>query len=239
MKYDIVIIGGGVIGSAIARELGRFALKTVLLEKEDDIAMGTSKANSGIIHAGYNAASSTLKGKLNVEANPLFDDLSAKLKFPFKRTGSLVVGFNKEDLQVLLKEKENGDKLGVKNLQLIEEGKLLEMEPNLNPDAKYALYAPTAGIISPYEYAIALADNAVINGVEVLLETEVKGILTEGKEIRGVKTNRAVIEAKIVINAAGLFSDRIAYLAGDDCFSIKARKGEYHLLDKNRGDYLK
>src|SRR5690554_4535670 len=235
MKCDIVIIGGGVIGSAIARELGKFNLETVMVEKEDDIAMGTSKANSGIIHAGYNAADNTIKGKLNAKANPLFDDLANKLKFPFKRIGSLVVGFNKEDLQVLLNEKENGEKLGVNNLQIIKKGKLMEMEPNLNPDAEYALYAPTAGIISPYEYAIALADNAVINGVKVLLETEVTGIITKEKQIIGVKTNTGKIETRIVINASGLFSDRIALLAGDDSFKIKARKGEYHLLDKDWG----
>jgi len=238
MKYDIVIIGAGVVGAAIARELSRHNVKILLLEKEYDVAMGTSKANSGIIHAGYNAGPVTLKGQLNVKANPLFDELSRKLKFPFKRIGSLVVGFNQEDLEILQKEKENGLKMGIKGLQIIKKEKLLEMEPNLNPETKYALYAPTAGIISPYEYTIALADNAVINGVNILLETEVTDIITDNNIVQGVRTTKGKIETSIIVNAAGLYSDKIASLVGEDNIKIKPRKGEYHLLDKKWGDFV-
>lgn len=238
MKADIVIIGGGVTGSAIARELARYNLNIVLLEKEDDVAMGTSKANSGIIHAGYNADARTLKGKLNVKANPMFDKLTDDLKVPFKRIGSLVIGFNEKDLQVLKREKENGERLGVKGLEIIQGERLFVIEPNLNPDAKYALYAPTAGIISTYEFTIALADNAVINGVKVLLETEVVDLVAEGSKITGVKTNRGEIKTQVVINAAGLYSDKIAAMSGDDSINIRPRKGEYHLLDKNWGNFV-
>lgn len=239
MKYDIVIIGAGVVGTSIARELSKYHLKILLLEKEDDVAMGTSKANSGIIHAGYNAGIITLKGQLNVKSNPLFDDLSRKLKFPFKRIGSLVVGFDQEDLKILQKEKENGLKMGIQGLRIIPKETLLAIEPNINPEAKYALYAPTAGIISPYEYTIALADNAVINGVEILLETEVTDIITINNKVQRVLTTRGEIETKIIINAAGLYSDKIASLVGEDSIKISPRKGEYHLLDKNWGDYIK
>lgn len=237
MKTDVVIIGGGVVGSAIAYELAKFDLDIVLVEKEDDVAMGTSKANSGIIHAGYNAQAGTLKGELNVKANPKFDQLCADLKVPFKRIGSLVVGFSEEDLAVLEQEKQNGEQLGVPGLEIISGEQLFELEPNLNPKAKYALYAPTAGIISPYELTIALADIAVINGVKILLETEVIEIISDNQKISGVKTNKGMIEAKIVINAAGVHADEVAAMA-QESFKITPRKGEYHLLDKKWGSFV-
>jgi len=238
MEADIVIIGGGVTGSSIARELARYNLNIVLLEKEDDVAMGTSKANSAIIHAGYNADADTLKGRLNVKANPMFDKLAADLNVPFKRIGSLVIGFNDDDLKMLEKEKNNGERLGVKGLEIVQGQRLFTMEPNLNPEARFALFAPTAGIISTYEFTIALADSAVINGARVLLETKAIGILTDGERITGVKTNRGEIKTQIIINAAGLYSDNIAYLANDKSFKIRPRKGEYLLLDKNLGDLV-
>ncbi|HDP37207.1 MAG TPA: FAD-dependent oxidoreductase, partial [Candidatus Atribacteria bacterium] len=167
MKTDVVIIGGGIIGTSIARELSRFNINIILIEKEDDVAMGTSKGNSGIIHAGYNDDFSTLKGQLNVKSNPQFDKLCRDLKVPFKRIGSLVVGFTKEDFNKLEDLKGSGEKNGLRNLEVIAGDRLFKLEPNLNPQAKYALYAPAAGIISPYELTIALADNAVINGAKV------------------------------------------------------------------------
>ena len=179
MKTDVVVVGGGVIGTAIARELSRYSLNIILIEKEDDVAMGTSKGNSGIIHAGYNADFNTLKGRLNIKSNPLFDKLCQNLKVRFKRIGSLVVGFTEEDLGKLKELKKNGEKNGLKNLEIIAGDKLFRLEPNLNPQIKYALYAPSAGIISPYKFTIALAENAVINGVKVLLETEAKDIRIE------------------------------------------------------------
>ena len=237
MKTDVVIIGGGVIGTAIARELSRFNINIILIEKEDDVAMGTSKGNSGIIHAGYNDDFRTLKGRLNIKSNPRFDKLCQDLKVRFKRIGSLVVGFTEEDLKRLRELKKNGEKNGLENLEIIRGPKLFELEPNLNPQAKYALYAPSAGIISPYKFTIALADNAVINGVKVLLETEAKDIRIKEKQVYGVVTNRGLIETRIVINAAGLHADEIAEAAGDN-FKINPIKGEYQLFDKQWGNLV-
>lgn len=237
MKADVVIIGGGVIGASIARELSRYSLNIILIEKEDDVAMGTSKGNSGIIHAGYNADFGTLKGRLNIKSNPRFDKLCQDLKVRFKRIGSLVVGFTEEDLKRLRELKKNGEKNGLKNLEIITADRLFGLEPNLNPQAKYALYAPTAGIISPYKLTVALADNAVINGVKVLLETEAKDIKTEKNQVCGVDTNRGLIETRTVINAAGLYADEIAKDAGDN-FKINPLKGEYQLFDKQWGNLV-
>lgn len=239
INSDVIVVGGGVVGTAIARELSKYKLDIILLEKEDDVAMGTSKANSGIIHAGYNADASTLKGQLNVKANPMFDKLCNNLKVPFKRIGSLVVGFSRDDLKILRAEKENGEKMGIKGLKIIEKSRLFELEPNLNPEASCALYAPTAGIVSAYELTIALADNAVLNGVRVILESEVVDMITEDNKIIGVKTVKGNIFAPIVINAAGLYSDRVSAMADAEEYKIKPRKGEYHLLDKKWGNLVK
>ncbi|MBU1290275.1 NAD(P)/FAD-dependent oxidoreductase [bacterium] len=237
MKTDVVIIGGGVIGTAIARELSRYRLDITLIEKEEDVAMGTSKGNSGIIHAGYDADFKTLKGQLNVKSNLQFDKLCRDLKIPFKRIGSLVVGFTKEDFNKLKDLKENGEKNGIKNLKIITDDELFKLEPNLNPQVKYALYAPAAGIISPYELTIALADNAVINGAKVLLETEVKDIRIENGQVCGVVTNLGLIETRVIINAAGLYADEMAKGVGEN-FKIKPLKGEYQLFDKQWGNLV-
>jgi len=237
MKADIVIIGGGVIGASIARELSKYSLNIILIEKEDDVAMGTSKGNSGIIHAGYNDDFKTLKGELNIKSNPKFDTLCTDLKISFKRIGSLVIGFSEEDFRKLIELKENGEENGLKSLEIINGNKLFELEPNLNPQAKYALYAPTAGIISPYKFTIALADNAVINGVKVLLETEAKDIRIKERQVCGVFTNRGLIETRVIINAAGLYADEIAKSAGDN-FKINPLKGEYQLFDKQWGNLV-
>jgi glycerol-3-phosphate dehydrogenase len=199
--------------------------------------MGTSKGNSGIIHAGYNADFRTLKGRLNIKSNPRFDKLCQDLKVRFKRIGSLVVGFTGEDLKRLRELKKNGEKNGTKNLEIIRGSKLFELEPNLNPQAKYALYAPTAGIISPYKFTIALADNAVINGVKVLLETEAKDIRIEERQVCGVVTNRGLIETSVIINAAGLHADEVAKASGNS-FKINPLKGEYQLFDKQWGNLV-
>lgn len=240
MKTDVVIIGGGVVGCAIARELSRYKLDITLVEKEVDVAAGTSKANSGIIHSGYNAAPDTLKKDMNIKANPLFDKLCKDLNVPFKRIGSLVIGFNDDDLKVIKEEKERGEKYGIAGLKILNKSQLQKMEPHINRNAKFALYAPDAGIISPHELTIALADNAVINGTRVLLETEVTNIITEEGRIKGVVTDsnhHEIIETELVINAAGLFADEIAGMVNEN-IKIKPRKGEYHLYDKQYGQMV-
>jgi len=234
---QIIIIGAGVIGAAIARELSRYDIDIKLLEKEPDVADGTSKANSGIIHAGYNADANTLKGTMNVKSNPTYDQLCEDLKVPFKRNGSLVVGFNDEDLKKLKVKKENGEKNGIEGLEILNREELFKKEPNINKKAQYALYAPSAGIISPYELTIGYADNAVRNGAEVLLNTEVEDLIIKEGKVTGVITNRGNYQADLVINSAGLYSDKVAKMAGDK-FEITPRKGEYHLFDKVHGDLV-
>ena len=233
-KADVVVIGGGVVGTAAVRELSRFNLDIILLEKEADLGCGTSKANSGIIHAGYNASSNTLKGRMNIKSNPQFDKICDDLDVLFERIGSLVVGFDESDLKHLKKIKANGEKQGINDLEIIDKKILQEKEKHINPEAKYGLFAPTAGIISPYELAIAYGDNAVLNGAEVMLNTKVTELITEKDKLKAVKTNKGVIETELVINAAGVFADKIAQM-GRDSMKIKPRKGEYHLFDKEYG----
>ncbi|QGU94023.1 FAD-dependent oxidoreductase [Clostridium bovifaecis] len=232
--FDVVIVGAGVIGSSIARELSKYDLKTCVLEKGSDVATGTSKANSGIVHAGFDAKPNTLKGKLNAKGNAMFDKLSKELDFPFKRNGSLVLCFDKNDINKLYELKEKGENNGVPNLQVLDREKLLELEPNLNEKVAAALYAPTGGIVCPYEMTIAYAENAYTNGVEFKLNTEVKNIKkTETGFV--VETDKGDIESKVVINAAGLFSDDLNNMVSENKIEIIARKGEYCLFDKVAG----
>ncbi|MCG0275404.1 MAG: NAD(P)/FAD-dependent oxidoreductase [Thermosediminibacteraceae bacterium] len=235
---DVVIIGGGVVGCMIARELSRYQLKTVLLEKEDDVASGTSKANSAIVHAGYDPKPGTLKAKLNVRGNPLFDKICSELDVPFKRIGSLVVSLTEEEDRVLEELLERGKKNGVPGLKIINREELLKMEPNVNKKARAALYAPTAGIICPYELTIALAENACQNGVEIKLNSKVVGIKVVNNGELAVMTPTETIHTRYVINAAGLYADEISKMAGAEEYRITPRKGEYLLFDKRFGNIV-
>ncbi|KEI00561.1 NAD(P)/FAD-dependent oxidoreductase [Clostridium botulinum] len=232
--FDITIVGAGVIGCSIARELSKYDLKVCVLEKGPDVATGTSKANSGIVHGGHDATPGTLKAKLNVRGNEMFDKLVEELDFPFKRNGSLVLCFDeseKDGLQALL---EKGKKNGVKNLEVIDKERILELEPNVNDDVVAALYVPTGGIVCPYEMTIAMAENAYTNGVEFKFETEVKNIVKKENGFT-VETNKGNIETDLVINAAGLFSDELNNMVSANKIEIIARKGEYCLFDKAAG----
>ncbi len=233
-KQNVVIIGGGVIGCAIARELSRYNLKIVLVEKEPDVATGTTKANTALIHAGFNADPKTLKGQLNMKGNMIFDQIVKDLHIPFKRIGSLVVGVEGDDLSELEKLLNRGRENKVEGLQIVDQKWLRENEPALSDKAKAALWAPTAGIIGPWELTLALAENAEKNGVKIMLETEVEDILTGDGDVVGVKTNRGIIKTDYVINAAGLFADEISRMAGIDKVSITPRVGEYYVYDKDR-----
>jgi glycerol-3-phosphate dehydrogenase len=205
---DVVVIGSGVVGTAVARDLSRYDLSVLLLDKEVDVANGTTKANSAIIHAGYDALPGTLKAKLNARGNAMFDDVCRDLDVPFKRIGSLVVAFSEEEMDEVRKLYERGIANGIPGMEVIGKEKLKEIEPNISDKAVGALWAKTGGIISPYELCIAQAENAVENGVELRLETEVSDIK---KSAAGfiIKTNKGNIETKYVVNAAGLFSDEI------------------------------
>ena len=232
--YDVIIIGSGVVGAAIARKLSRFNLKICILEKEDDVGTGASKANSGIVHGGYAAKYGTLKGKLCGKGNKMYRKLQEELNFGYRKTGALVIGFNEEDEKKITELYENGLKMGCDDLEIIRGKKLKEIEPHLNSEVKVALYAKSVGVTSPYEFTIALVENAITNGVELKLENEVISIENlEEKFI--VRTNKENIEARYIINAAGRYSDKIANMVGLDDFKIIPKRGQYILMGKDQG----
>jgi len=233
--YDVVIIGAGVIGCSIARELSKFNLKTLVIEKEEDVCSGTSKANSAIIHAGFDAIPETLKGKLNAKANLMFDKLAEELDFPFKRNGSLVLCFDEKDMYKLYELKERGEKNGVPNLKIITGNEARKMEPNITDKVVAALYAPTGGIVCPFNLTIAMAENANMNGVEFKFNSEVLTINKINDEFE-IKTKYEVIKSKIIINAAGVYADKINNMISKNKFTIIPRKGEYNLFDKYVGN---
>ncbi|MHA1869803.1 MAG: NAD(P)/FAD-dependent oxidoreductase [Promethearchaeota archaeon] len=233
-KADIIIIGGGVIGSAIARWLSKYKLDIILVEREEDVCSGTTKANSGIIHGGYAAPEGTLKAELNIKGNPMFDKAQEELKFDFKRIGSFVVAVKEEEIDTLEVEKKKGDKRGVKGEIITDIKRIKTMEPLITDEVKAVYYCPSAGIIWPFGLTIALAENAHDNGVKFLFESPVTEIkVHNGKDYRfEVKAGSHLVFAKYIINAAGVFADKIAEMVGLKDFYIIPRKGEYILLDK-------
>lgn len=244
--YDVAIIGAGVTGCAIARELSRYDLRICVIEKAEDVCCGTSKANSAIIHAGYDAESGTLKAKLNVQGNAMMDELSRDLDFHFRRNGSLVVMFEGDDRAKLEALYNRGVCNGVPGLRIIERDELHKLEPNLADDAVAALYAPTAGIVCPFGMTIAMAENAVENGVEFRLNTSVDMITRNQngytlsvtcREPLGEVTTFTV-SAKAVINAAGVYSDEIHNMVSERKYHITPRRGCYFLLDKAAGSFV-
>lgn len=234
---DIVIIGAGVTGCAIARELARYDWKVTVLERASDVCEGTSKANSGIAHAGFDAVPGTLKAKLNVEGNRMLEALAKELDFPFKRNGSLVLCFDEGDRQKLQRLLEQGLKNGVKELRIIEKEELRSLEPNVSKDAVAALYAPTGGIVCPFLLTIALAENAAVNGVEFRLNTEVQKLEKTSGGYR-VTTDQGTLESRVVINAAGVYAAHFHNMVSGNKLQIIPRKGEYCLLDKKVGNWV-
>lgn len=234
MNYDVAVIGAGVIGSLIARELSRYSLKIALVEKCNDMAMGTSKANSAIVHAGFDAKPGSMKAKFNVEGTALMPELCKTLGVPFKPVGSLVVAFSDEEVETLESLLKRGNENGVPGLEIYGKEKLKEAEPYISDEAKAALWAPTAGIVCPYELTIAAAENAVVNGTDFIRNFEVKKIDFDGG-IFTVSNGEKEITAKYVINAAGVFCDETAALIGDTSIHTTPRKGEYMLCDKSVG----
>ncbi|MEG1385336.1 MAG: NAD(P)/FAD-dependent oxidoreductase [Oscillospiraceae bacterium] len=229
---DVVIIGGGVIGCAVARELSRFDLSIIVLEKTADICNGQSKANSGIVHGGYDAKEGTLKAEFNVLGNAMFDRVCSELEVPFKRNTSMVVAFEGDDESYIDVLYARGIANGVPNLKIITRDEILKREPNINAKAKRALLVNSGGIVCPYELTQAYAENAAKNGVEFLRNAEVKAIeKTDGGYI--VKTAAQNFETRAVVNCAGLYSDKINNMVSEDKFTIYPRRGEYYIIDKN------
>lgn len=235
--YDVIIIGGGVAGAASARELSRYKVKACVIEKEEDVCCGTSKANSGIVHAGYDAAESSLKAKLNVRGNQMMEALSKELDFPFQKTGSLVICLHEKDMQSLQALYDRGVANGVKGLRILNKEEVLDMEPNVSENVYAALYAPTAGIVCPFGLNIALAENASVNGVDFKFDTEVEEIrrIDGGYELT---TNQGVYRTKCVVNAAGVYADKIHNMVSEKKIHITARRGDYCLLDKSAGGHV-
>ena len=236
--YDVAIIGAGVIGASVFRELSKYNIKTILIEKENDVSMGTSKANSAIVHAGYDPKIGTLMAKYNVKGNEMFEDLCKELSVPFKRNGSLVLAFNDEDLETINNLYINGNKIGVKGLKVLSKEEVLEIEPNLSNDIKGALIAPTGGIVGPFEYTIALVENGIQNGGEITLDAEVDKINKKDETFIIETKNGKKIESRYVINAAGIYADKIHNMICKESFKITPRKGEYYVMDKSQGNLV-
>ncbi len=226
---DVAIIGGGVVGCCIARALSRYELSVVLIEKEAEVGFGTTKTNSGIIHAGHHTGTDTLKGRLVARGNALYDQLQEELGFGFRRIGELVVARTEEDLPVLEHLAEQGRAKGVP-VEMWDRETLQREEPNLSHKLVGALHAPTAGVINPYEFAFALIESAVANGVELLVESPVESMEVHPDHL-SVHTPERSLDARYVLNCAGVFADEVAAMVGLDDFSIHPRKGEEYMLD--------
>ena len=256
-QYDVIIIGAGIAGTAMARELAQYQLRVAVLDKNNDVASSTTMANSAIIHAGYDAEPYKNKGKFNAKGNAMYPKLCRELDVPFKQIGSLVIGYDEEDMATLALLMERGIENGVPDMRILNKETLHTMEPNLNPDVIGALYAPTAGIVSSWEMAIALMENAMDNGVELFLSQTVKDIqsiadkkvmnygadtgdenLRDGGNGYIITTDKEVFHTGLVINCAGVYADSIHNMVSEIPMKIRPRKGEYFILDKDQGNVV-
>ncbi|MBD3347465.1 MAG: FAD-dependent oxidoreductase [Chitinivibrionales bacterium] len=231
--HDVAIIGAGVCGTAIARALSAYHIKTILIEKCVDVGFGVSKANSGIIHGGFHHKADTLKAKLEIMGNLMFEKLHYELGFPFKRVGILVVAFSEEEMSIVEYLYGQGIANGVEGLEVCNARRLRYLEPHINPDAVGALFAPSGGIIEPYRYVFALAECAAQNGVELRTGFDVIAVEEKSGHYELISENNQRVKAKYVVNAAGLHADKVSRLFKAERFSIHGRKGEEYLLDRN------
>ena len=235
--FDCVVIGAGVVGGLVSRELTRYNLSVCILEKESDVAMGATRANSAIVHAGFDAKEGTLKAKLNVLGSEMMEDVCRELGVKYKRNGSIVVGFNDEDAATLRSLIERGKRNGVRELGFLDREELLKLEPNVGDGVTCALRAATGAIVCPYELCMAAVGNAMDNGATLKLNFEVESISKVGDVYR-ISSKNDSVEAKIVINCAGVYSDEISALVSDTDFTVRPRRGEYMLLDKECGSLV-
>lgn len=227
--YDVVIIGAGVVGGMVARTLSRYDLKICIVEKEHDVAMGATRANSAIAHAGFDAKPGSLKAKLNVEGSKMMEKVCMELGVKYKNNGSLVIGFNEEDRQTLKELLDRGNENGVEGLRLVDQEQLKTLEPNLADEVTCALYAPTGAIICPYDLTIAAIGNAMDNGAELKRNFKVCDIVTT-EEGFVISSEKEKIEAHYVVNCAGLYSDEIAKMVGDTSFDVHPQKGRIYAV---------
>lgn len=234
MKYDVLVVGAGVIGCAAAMELSRRDLRLAVLEAEEDVCCGTSKANSAIVHAGFDARPGSLMARFNVEGSRRMEALCRELDVPYRRTGALVLGFAEADRPRLEELRRRGEENGVPGLRILDQAELRQQEPAVSPEAVCALYAPTSAIVCPFELTAAMAENAARNGAEFVFDAPVEHIERAG-ELWRLTTAKGVYEASVVINAAGVFGAELHNMVSPDTLTITPRKGEYVLLDKKVG----
>ncbi|WP_307254562.1 NAD(P)/FAD-dependent oxidoreductase [Moryella indoligenes] len=237
--YDVVIIGAGVTGSAVARELSRYQAEMCVLEKAEDLCSGTSKANSAIIHAGFDAAEGSLMAKMNVRGNEMMDELSEKLDIPFERNGSLVVCIHEEEKDGLKELYDRGVANGVPGLKLLNREEALAMEPNLSDHVVAALYAPTGGIICPFRLNYAMAEQANLNGVDFYFNTAVEALQRDAEGVWHIRTSNGEYRAHCVVNAAGVYADQLHNMVSKEKIHITPRRGDYCLLDKGTKGFVK
>ena len=230
--YDVVVIGAGVVGCAIARRLSAYKVRVAVLEAGADVAMGASRANSAIVHAGYDCEPGTNMARVNVAGNAMFDDWCRELSVPLKRIGSLVLAFDEGDMATVRKLYDNGVKNGVPGLEILDRAQTLAKQPGLAENVVGSLWAPTGAVTCPYEMTIACAENAHDNGVEFYFDFRAEKITTLRDAVEVENDKHAIFRSRYVVNAAGVHADEIAQLMGDDSFTIKGRKGEYVLLDR-------
>lgn len=235
ISYDVIIIGGGVIGCAVAREISRYRLNAAVLEKELDVACGNSSRNTGMLHAGFTYKTGSLKAECAVEGNKEFDRVANELHIPFRRTGKVVVGFTEHDMENILKYKTIGEQNGVEGLEIIDKEQLNRLDSSAG--GEFAMYAPSSGILDPMQYTIALAENACYNGVKFHFGQNVTGIERQG-DLYEITTPKASYKAKWVINCAGMYASEISEMLGYPNYPVKGFKGEYFVLDKKAGAHL-
>lgn len=234
---DVVVIGAGISGASVARELARYKLDVVVLERENDVSNGSTKANSAIVHAGYDAKEGSLMAKYNALGNAMFEKMCAELSVPFKKCGSLVLAFSEDEKEHLNLLMERGKINNIPEMSLINKEEIKKLEPHVSDEAIEALYAKTAGIVGPWELTIAMLENAVVNGVELEVNQEV----TDIEKIDGgyrVITNKGHFDTKMIINAAGVYADRIHNMIAEPTYKIKARRGQYFVMDKTQGELV-
>lgn len=232
MYTDVIIIGAGIVGCSLARELSRYNISIKVLETKHDVSEGASKANSGIVHAGHDAEPGSLKAKLNIQGAAMFESICEELGTPYRRNGALVIGFDDYDLELITKLYEKGLKNGVQGLELLNGEQTLNLEPNVSKEVRHALNVPTSAIVSPYELTYDMADHAKINGVDFRLNTEVTGLAYQDDNLWHIQTNNGEYIARTIVNCAGVFSAKLHCMISPKPMEIIPRKGEYFVLDR-------